>query len=210
MQRVAIRGLWWRSAVLLLFMGLTAGTAWAQNFASPNGLSSPAPTGGFCSSDVTPCDLATAVLDATDDDSELLAPATVSPGDYVNTSDLLVGGVVVSTATATLTVEPLLPFTKSFTPDFVGVGLSSTLTFTIDNTDDEVAVSSLDFTDNLPADLVVATPSGATTDCTGGTLTAAAGSSVIIPYPESTTRCHNPHSPRSRHAAHFQVDAQLP
>ena len=42
-----------------------------------------------------------------------------------------------------------------------------------------LAASALDFTDNLPASVVVATPASASTTCSGGTLTAAAGSGVI-------------------------------
>jgi len=37
-------------------------------------------------------------------DVDLLVPATAEPGDYVNTSNLVVNGTVISTATATLTV----------------------------------------------------------------------------------------------------------
>ena len=54
------------SAVLFLFMGLTAGTAWAQNYASPNGKSDATPADTFCDDHTDPCDLATAVIDAQD------------------------------------------------------------------------------------------------------------------------------------------------
>ena len=59
------------------------------------------------------------------------------------------------------------------------MGFNSTLTFTIDNTASALVASSLDFTDSLPTGVEVATPSGAATDCTGGTLTAADASSTI-------------------------------
>jgi len=70
-------------------------------------------------------------------------------------------------------------FSKSFSPDAIDPGGVSTLTFTIDNTANSVSVTSLDFTDNLPAGLVVASPNNASVTCTGGTLTATSGTGVI-------------------------------
>ncbi|MCP3938770.1 MAG: DUF11 domain-containing protein, partial [Actinomycetia bacterium] len=91
------------------------------------------------------------------------------------------------TASATLTVDTGLPgFSKSFSPSSVFFGGRSTLTFTIDNTANPSAVVNLDFTDNLPIGMIVASPSNAVTDCEATnpalstTLTATSGSSVII------------------------------
>ncbi|MBY6162555.1 hypothetical protein KUV73_16845 [Mameliella alba] len=80
---------------------------------------------------------------------------------------------------ATLTVQPKPTFTKVFAPDSILLGQDSTLTFTIDNSSATFATSGLDFTDNLPSGLVVATPSNASTTCTGGTLTATSGAGSI-------------------------------
>ena len=80
----------------------------------------------------------------------------------------------------TLDVNAVAPgFSKAFAPSTVGVGNASTLTFTVDNSASTLDNNALDFTDNLPSGLIVATPSNASTTCTGGTLTAASGSGVI-------------------------------
>lgn len=101
-------------------------------------------------------------------------------GTHTNTSGNLTSNLGSSgSASDTLTVNPPPSFTKVFAPSAIAIGDNSTLTFTIDNAGSTEAASSLDFTDNLPANVVVATPSAASTDCTGGTLTATDGSNVI-------------------------------
>ncbi len=70
-------------------------------------------------------------------------------------------------------------FSKAFAPALIAIGDVSTLTFTINNSANGANIGSLDFTDNLPAGLVVATPSDASTTCSGGSLTAAAGANSI-------------------------------
>ncbi|MCP4682416.1 MAG: IPTL-CTERM sorting domain-containing protein [Desulfobacterales bacterium] len=114
-------------------------------------------------------------------DVPLLAPATATAGDYLNTtSDISSGGIRLGDpATATLVVEPPPAFNKVFTPDFIDYGRTSALTFTINNTAGTLSTTNLDFTDNLPAGVVVANPSNAATTCTGGTVTAIVGSGVI-------------------------------
>jgi len=114
-------------------------------------------------------------------DVELAVPVGAAPGTFGNTtSDLRSFGVTVApAATADLMVEPPPEFSKSFSPTVIPFSGTSTLIFQINNTGSVLAASGLDFTDNLPAGLVVATPAGASTTCTGGTLTAVAGSGVI-------------------------------
>ncbi len=85
--------------------------------------------------------------------------------------------LLVFTFAHTTTAEPT--FSKAFAPDDIEPGGVSTLAFTIDNTADSSAASALDFTDNLPAGVIVATPANAAVTCTGGTITAVAGSSFI-------------------------------
>ncbi len=111
----------------------------------------------------------------------LQVPAGATAGSYPNTtSELFANGLSVAPpATATLAIEPPPAFAKVFAPDTVGVGGVSTLTFTIDNAASALAATGLDFTDNLPAGVQVATPPNAATTCTGGTLTAVAGSGTI-------------------------------
>lgn len=108
-------------------------------------------------------------------------PAAASDGIFVNTtSELLSQGLsVADPATAQLLIEPPPVFNKAFAPDTIFPTQISTLTFTIDNSASGLAAAGLDFTDNLPADLTVASPSNASTTCTGGTLTAASGTGVV-------------------------------
>lgn len=69
-------------------------------------------------------------------------------------------------------------FAQTFSPSLIEAGAVSTLAFTINNTQ-AVEATALNFTDNLPAGLVVATPANASTTCTGGTLTATGGTGTI-------------------------------
>jgi hypothetical protein len=70
-------------------------------------------------------------------------------------------------------------FSKTFAPDAIEVDGTSTLTFTVDNSTGTSMSTTLDFTDNLPAGVVVETPPGDSKTCSGGTITAVAGSGVI-------------------------------
>ena len=80
----------------------------------------------------------------------------------------------------TLAVNAAAPaFGKAFAPASTGVNLPSTLTFTIDNTASTLDNGNLDFTDNLPAGLVVASPANVVNTCTGGTVTASSGSGTV-------------------------------
>ncbi len=112
---------------------------------------------------------------------DVLVPGTATAGTFPNvTSDLQIAGLpVADPATADLLIEPAPTFAKVFVPDSIVAGAISTLTFTIDNSASALAATALDFTDNLPANLVVAAPSNASTTCTGGTVTAATGGAVI-------------------------------
>src|SRR5690242_20730254 len=67
---------------------------------------------------------------------------------------------------------------KSFASANISVNQTTTLTFTINNTSN-TAASSVNFTDSVPAGLIVATPNGLSGSCGGGTITAVAGSGTI-------------------------------
>lgn len=90
------------------------------------------------------------------------------------------------TATDDLNIVSTLPgFSKSFAPASLSLGSRSTLTFTIDNSLNGSRVGNLDFTDNLPAGMVIASPSNASTDCVSAnapdtTLTATPGTNAIV------------------------------
>jgi len=67
---------------------------------------------------------------------------------------------------------------KDFAPGAAS-GRSEALTFTIINTTEMAAKAGWSFTDTLPAGMTVATPAASSTTCTGGVVTAAAGSGSI-------------------------------
>lgn len=84
-----------------------------------------------------------------------------------------------NSATEETTVNTQPGFSKAFDPNPLPAGDTAVLTFTIDNSTSTVAATALDFTDNLPADVVIASPANDSTTCTGGTLTAVAGTGTI-------------------------------
>ncbi|MCV2892629.1 Ig-like domain-containing protein [Lentibacter sp. XHP0401] len=70
-------------------------------------------------------------------------------------------------------------FSTAFAPGTIDEGNVSTLRFTIDNTTSSNAATGLNFINNLPVGVIVATPANASTTCTGGTLSASQGSGTI-------------------------------
>ena len=96
-------------------------------------------------------------------------------------------------------------FSKDFFPKPIGPGSTSTLEFDIFN-DSLIPVSDLAFVDNLPAAMVIATPSSAFTDCgaailsapdggttismSGGELGAASGCTVVVNVSSSAIGVH--------------------
>ena len=101
------------------------------------------------------------------------------PGSYVNVSGDLTSDLGNSgTASDSLNATVAPTFSKSFSPAAMAAGGVSTLSFVISNTSNPVAATTLDFTDNLPAGMLVATPANSSNGCSG-TLTAAAGSGVV-------------------------------
>ena len=104
----------------------------------------------------------------------------VSPGVENNTTGPVTSneGGTGNTASASITVVAPPSIAKSFAPSSIATNGTSTLTFTITNPNDSVALTGVAFTDSLPAGVVVASPTGLTSTC-GGTATAAAGSGTI-------------------------------
>ena len=110
-----------------------------------------------------------------------------SAGTYINT--LAIGalrtdrGINAVPAVSTLTVNaPGGPPTlaKEFGPATIDAGGISTLVITLSNPTASVATLSAPFTDNLPAGLVIANPTNASTDCGGGiTVDATAGGTAV-------------------------------
>ncbi len=108
-----------------------------------------------------------------------------STTEYTNTSSSLTSTLGAGgPASDILTVDVGLPgFAKSFAPPTVEFGERSTLTFTIDNSLNETGVEDSEFTDDLPAGMVVADPANASSDCASPlvppSLTADPGASSI-------------------------------
>ena len=103
-------------------------------------------------------------------------------GSYPNSTESVISSLGTSApAQATLTVDAAEApgFAKAFSPSTVDPGGVSTLTFTIDNTDNQIAVGTLRFVDDLPDGLAVAPEPDASTTCAGGTVSATAGGTSV-------------------------------
>lgn len=82
------------------------------------------------------------------------------------------------TGSGTLVVGDKPVVSKSFSPASITTGSTSALQLRVINPSATKSFTNLSFTDNLPAGLTIATPSGLSNNC-GGTVTAASGSAVI-------------------------------
>jgi uncharacterized repeat protein (TIGR01451 family) len=108
-------------------------------------------------------------------------------GSYVNT--IAAGQMTTSTgsnpqpAVATLGVGALFDaapgISKAFAPTTIDVNGISTLTLTLENPNATDLTLDADFTDNLPAGVVIANPNNLAGSCTLGSVTATSGSSQI-------------------------------
>ncbi|MGB9120429.1 MAG: CSLREA domain-containing protein [Candidatus Angelobacter sp.] len=101
-------------------------------------------------------------------------------GSYTNTTGNVTStnGGTGNTASANLTVATPPSITKAFGAASIPLNGTTSLTFTIQNPNTNLALTGIAFTDNLPAGLVVATPNALNNTC-GGTATAVAGSGSI-------------------------------
>ena len=105
---------------------------------------------------------------------------TVS-GSHTNTTGTVAStnGGTGNTATANLTVAAPPAITKTFGAASIPMNGSTSLSFALVNPAlNTIPLTSVAFTDTLPAGLVVSTPSGVTSTC-GGTLTAVPGSTSV-------------------------------
>ncbi|MEE6257721.1 DUF7933 domain-containing protein [Plantactinospora sonchi] len=123
------------------------------------------PAGGSCtfSVDVTATTSGTKVNSSGPVDSNESGPGAAA------SASVAVGAEVVAPPT----------IAKAFEDATIPVGGTTTLDFTLTNPNTGTALTGVNFSDALPAGLVVATPNGLTGSCGGGTITATAGSGTI-------------------------------
>ncbi|MGK0138116.1 MAG: hypothetical protein ACI9DJ_001572, partial [Algoriphagus sp.] len=110
-------------------------------------------------------------------------PNNIYSGTFVNTTspiayDLNANTLSYNAATANLIVNNNRrpTFRKVFVNDTILTGQKSTLTFTIDNSLNGLAVSNISFSDTMPQGMVIAANPNITNSCAVGTITGIAGS----------------------------------
>jgi hypothetical protein len=150
----------------LRFTTAETGTTYAYSISSSGG---GAPVTGTGTITTATQDVSVNVSSLPDGTLTLTATLTDSAGNVTNQS----AADTVSKATA------VPGFSLAFAPASVLTGGTSTATFTIDNSALGVAATSLDFANNLPAGVTVATTPNAGTTCTGGTLSATNGANSL-------------------------------
>lgn len=115
----------------------------------------------------------------------IVVPVTsTTPGSYLNTipAGALInnqGATNSEPATDTLVVIELPSINKSFGAASILLNDTTSLSFTITNSDTLTALTGVSFIDTLPTGLLVATPNGLTGNCGGGIITATSGSSIV-------------------------------
>ncbi|MFZ5962233.1 autotransporter outer membrane beta-barrel domain-containing protein [Thalassococcus sp. BH17M4-6] len=99
----------------------------------------------------------------------------VEVGTALNESSQLqtsLGNAPLASASLEVTRAPAPGFSKAFADAAIPQGGVTTLTFTIDNSQALIAATNLNFADNFPDGLVIASVPNATSTCTGGTVVA--------------------------------------
>jgi hypothetical protein len=84
-----------------------------------------------------------------------------------------------NTSNASLTIVGPPVITKAFGAPSIPLNGATSLTFTLQNANSATPLTGVGFTDPLPAGLVIATPSGLTGSCGGGTITATQATNVV-------------------------------
>jgi uncharacterized repeat protein (TIGR01451 family) len=84
-----------------------------------------------------------------------------------------------NTSNASITVVAPPVIIKAFGAASIPLNGSTSLSFTIQNTNTTTTMTGVGFSDTLPAGLVISTPNGLTGSCGGGTITATAGTNTI-------------------------------
>jgi uncharacterized repeat protein (TIGR01451 family) len=84
-----------------------------------------------------------------------------------------------NTSNASITVVAPPGISKAFGAASIPLNGSTSLSFTIQNSNTTTTLTGVAFSDILPAGLIISTPNGQTGSCGGGTITATQGTSVI-------------------------------
>ncbi|HET6930495.1 MAG TPA: Ig-like domain repeat protein [Candidatus Acidoferrum sp.] len=169
------------NTISLAGVGFTDSLPAGLQVATPNGLSGSCGGGSITaapgSSSVS---LSGATLPASGNCTFAVNVTGTSAGAKVNavTVNSTTGGAG-NTSTASMTVIGPPTLQKAFGAASVNLSASTSLTFTVTNPNVSNSLSSIAFTDTLPAGLVVATPNALTGSCGGGTITAVAGSGTV-------------------------------
>ncbi|HTA43458.1 MAG TPA: hypothetical protein VK789_13475, partial [Bryobacteraceae bacterium] len=152
--------------------------------ALPSGLMTTGSVSGSCGGGTitvvsTSVSLAGATLAANTSCTFSIMIAAATAGVYTNvTSNVTGSGLTGNQARATLAVVAPAVVSKSFSPDKILPGGTTTVSVTIMNPNATGALTGVAFTDTLPAGLIVNTPSAVNSSC-GGTATATPGSGTI-------------------------------
>ncbi|SFL10834.1 autotransporter outer membrane beta-barrel domain-containing protein [Shimia haliotis] len=110
---------------------------------------------------------------------DILATGTSSVTNTTGDLTSSLGNSGTATAALALTAATPPAFTKVFSPDAIAQGDTTTLTFTLDNSTNFIDATNVSLTDNFPSGMEVASSPAASTTCTGGTLTADAGTTTV-------------------------------
>ncbi len=166
------------------FAGLT-GVAFTDSLpsglvvASPNGLSSTCGGTATATAGSGSVSLSGGAI-ASSANCTVTVNVTAPEGIYPNSVQVTsTNGGTGNTSTATLFVATPPNLSKTFGEVSIGPGSSTALSFTLTNPNHVVTLDALQFSDTLPAGLVISTPNGLTGTCGGGTIVAPAGSNLI-------------------------------
>jgi len=160
--------------------------------ATPNGLTTPSCTTGSLSGQTISAPAGTSVIQMSG--GTLAANSSCSfsvnikgnvAGYYTNISESITSSETgpntgpngYGTSSLTVVAPPVIA--KVFGATTIITGNTTTLKFSIYNPNLSTTLTGVQFTDNLPGGLVVATPNGLSGSCGGGTITATPGSSTI-------------------------------
>ena len=148
----------------------------------PSGIFVAGPASGTCTGTVTAVlgsgsvSLSEQTLNATTSCTVIVPVTGTVAGAFNNCVTVGPGG---NTSCAPLTVIIPPEILKSFAAPSITLGGTTSVSFKIMNPNQSTALTGVNFTDTLPAGLIVATPSGILGSCPGGTITAVAGSNQI-------------------------------